>query len=386
MIRSAERRLLLGALPGLALGNFAIFSSPIYIGSLMDGLGFSADRAGLTSSVEIGAVALTCVVLSASLGSLPLRKLALGGIAGIVICNLVSAVLSDPWLLIGLRAGAGAGAGMCLAVAGALISRGADPDRMVGLLLVVNILIMAVMLTVLGHAKTLWMFTGFLAVFTALAVVLLPLLLLLSDDSAAETPRPGSHAVRQRMLLLGGLGLVAFFMFCLLEGSVWSFSERGGAALGLSDGDIGELLATSQLSGLVGGALAAFLGARLPRIFPILLGTLMMGLAGLVIYQTGSPLFYGVFLSVFSLGFFVAFPYLIGAFARLDSEGRWVARANGVNLMGGAMAPFVAASVVTSASYGVLGYFCMMLAMASLVLTLVFCLKLPGPVLTPASH
>ena len=50
------------ALAGFFIGNLAIFSLPLYLGGLMDGLGVNESQAGLICSLEIGAVAVACVI------------------------------------------------------------------------------------------------------------------------------------------------------------------------------------------------------------------------------------------------------------------------------------------------------------------------------------
>jgi predicted MFS family arabinose efflux permease len=97
-----------------------------------------------------------------------------------------------------------------------------------------------------------------------------------------------------------------------------------------------------------------------------------MGVASLVVYHTQSNLLFSIFLCSFTFGFFIAFPYLIGACARLDPHGYWAARASGANLLGVAFAPFMAGTIVSTASYQALGLLCFGLALICLALALVF--------------
>ncbi|MCZ6501014.1 MAG: MFS transporter [Gammaproteobacteria bacterium] len=368
-----ELQLMLGALAGFSLGNFAIFSAPIYIGSLIDGLGFNENQAGLTSTLEIGAVASTCVLLSRWLNRVSLRYLAISGVLLILVSNLVTFWLEDFLTITLTRVIAGTGAGLCLAATSALISRMADPDRIVGMMLAINTLIMIMVLSAMGYAKSLWMFNGFVGLFTLATLVLFPLLFLLPTEPFKKIQQDTSMpAETDPYLALGILGVGLLFLFCVIEGGVWAFSERSGTNLGMNDGDIGLLLALAQASGLGGAILAAIFGARIPRIYPIAVGILTMGTAGLVIYQTESQLIYGVFLCTFSFGFFIAFPYLVGACARLDADGRWAARANGVNLLGAATAPFLAANIVTASNYQTLGTMFFGLALFCLCLAVLF--------------
>ncbi len=368
-----EFKMISGALAGFSLGNFSIFSAPIYIGGLIDGLGFNENQAGLISTLEIGAVASTCILLSRWLSRVSLRYLAISGILLILVSNLVTFWLEDYLTITLTRIIAGTGAGLCLAATSALISRMADPDRIVGIILAINTLIMILMLSTMGYAKSLWMFNGFVGLFTLAALLLFPLLFLLPTEPfrkiQQDTVMP---AETDHHLALGILGVGLLFLFCVIEGGVWAFSERSGTNLDMAGGDIGLLLALAQASGLGGAILAAIFGARIPRIYPISVGILTMGMAGFIIYQTQSQLVYGVFLCTFSFGFFIAFPYLVGACARLDADGRWAARANGVNLLGAAIAPFLAANIVTATDYQTLGTVFFGLALISLCLAVFF--------------
>ncbi|NIB38403.1 MFS transporter [Pseudomaricurvus alkylphenolicus] len=358
---------------GISLSNFAIFSAPLYIGGLMDGFGFSERQAGSISTVEIGSIAGVCLLLSGTLSRIPLRYLAMTGAVLILAANLVTLLLDSYLSILIIRIIAGVGAGACLAATSALLSRMADPDRVMGMMLMINTVLMVIALTLMGYAKAHWMFGGFILLFTVVVLLSLPLIFFLPKQSITLSPigdqvSAGLHSNR----MLGVLGVSLLFVFCLIEGSIWSFSERSGTNLGISDGENGLLLALAQASGLLGAAAAAFYGDRISRRYPVVVGILLIGSAGMTIYQTTFQLVYAASLCIFSFGFFLSFPYLVGACARLDKHGRWAARANGINMLGAATAPLVAANIVSSYNYHSLGTFCLVLAAICLGMSMVF--------------
>ncbi|NKC00660.1 MAG: MFS transporter [Pseudomonadales bacterium] len=379
--RALEFRKIIAALPGIALGNFAIFTAPIYIGSLVDGLGYDERQAGLISTLEIGAVALTCLMLSNILNRLPLRRVSGVGIIIVVASNVLTYWADQIIQVATLRILAGLGAGLCLAIAGSLISRTTDADRTVGTLLAVNTLLMVVILMLLGWAKSIWMFNGYLAVYALLAGLLVPLLIFIPQRSG-DAPHSASIPPSEARIGLGLLGLATFTLFCVLEGGVWSFSERSGTQLGFTDPEIGMFLGLAQVAGLIAALIAAIFGARIPRIYPIITGIPLMGIAGFTIYQTASQAVYAISLALFLFGFFFAFPYLLGAFARLDIHGRWLARANGANLLGGAIAPAIAGSVVSTTDFQTLGIFLTGVATITAILAVSFSANLTRDTLT----
>ncbi len=112
---------ILASFGGVFAANFTIFMSPLYIGSLIDGLAFTEVQAGITSTLEIGMVALTCLLLSGSLAQLSLRYLAIAGAILMTMANLLTVFLDGYVAVVITRMVAGVGAGFALAVFGGMI-------------------------------------------------------------------------------------------------------------------------------------------------------------------------------------------------------------------------------------------------------------------------
>jgi predicted MFS family arabinose efflux permease len=364
-------KLISGILTGIVLSNLSIFSAPFYIGALIDGLGFTEIQAGLVNTFEISAVAGVTLIFAGYLGRISLRYLALSGAMIILLANLVTLTIEGYLPMLLIRTLAGTGAGLCLAASSSLLGRMEDPDRVMGIVLVCNTLTLILLLSIMGYAKEQWMFGGVIGLLTIVLLLLIPLMLLIpARSSITHKQATGSKIDPNRMIGFLGIGLL--IMFCIIEGGVLSFSERVAGNLGVSDRNIGKLLALAYAAGLMGALLVALLGNRISRIYPIFTGISLMGVASLVVYHTQSSLLFSIFLCSFTFGFFIAFPYLIGACARLDSNGYWAARASGANLLGVAFAPFMAGTIISTTNYQVLGIFCFCLALICLVLALIF--------------
>ncbi len=364
-----------GAISGSIISNFAIFAGPLYIGSLMDGLGFSEMEAGIVNTLELGAVAISCLLISGFLPRLSLRYLAMAGLGLALAGNLLCMLTTDHLLIMMLRTLAGIGAGFCLASSVSLLGRMADPDRMVAIIMIITVLLMIAVFPVMAYVKELWMYGGMMGLYSLMLVVMFPLFFYLPVKPHAGSAADGDPKVDKDYdprWVLGIMGVSLLIAFCVIESSVWTFSERSASFLGMTEADIGVVLAVAQAFGLLGGAMPAILGNRIPFIYPVVVGGLLIGLAGLSVYQTSSQLIYIVSMCIFCFGFFLAFPYLIGACSKLDDEGRWAARAFSLNMLGGAAAPFVAASVVAGWGYGALGVFCLIMALTCVAIAALF--------------
>lgn len=375
---SSDLRYSLEALAGFLIGNMTIFSSPLYIGALMDGLGADESQAGLVCSLEIGAVAVSCVLFSGWLDKLPLRTIGVAGVCLAVISNLLSLSQDALGYLSVLRICCGIGSGMCLAACSALISRASDPDRVAGAVVGLNTVLMVMVIAAIGFMKQRFMFDGVTGIYLiVLLLAFFPLLMLPGTATDIETHAPSKEQFDSRSIFrLGVFGVGLLFIYCVVEGSIWSFSERSGVNLGLTGARIGLLLAAAQVAGLCGAAVSAAAGKRIRRDIPLVTGSILMGMAGYLVYNTGQTWVYELSILGFSFAFFLGFPYLIGGCAMLDGEGRWAARATGINLMGAATAPFLAGNIITASGYGELGQFIIILALICAAGGLVFTAKL----------
>ena len=356
---SSDTRYSLEALAGFLIGNMTIFSSPLYIGALMDGLGADESQAGLVCSLEIGAVAVSCVLFSGRLDKLPLRRIGVTGVCLAAISNLLSLSQDTLGYLTLLRIFCGIGSGMCLAASSAVISRAFDPDRVAGIVVALNTILMAVVIAAIGYTKQHFLFDGVMGIYLlVLALAFIPLLMLPGEATDTHTDAPSAGQIDSRNIFqVGVFGVGLLFIYCVVEGSIWSFSERSGVNLGLTGSRIGMLLATASIAGLCGAAVSAVAGKRIRRDIPLAAGSVMMGIAGYLVYNTGQQWIYELSVLGFTFAFFLGFPYLIGGCAMLDREGRWAARANGINLIGAATAPFLAGNIIVASGYAELGWF-----------------------------
>ncbi len=371
---SSDLRYSLEALAGFLIGNLTIFSSPLYIGALMDGLGADESQAGLVCSLEIGAVAVSCVLFSGWLDKLPLRRLGIAGVCLAATGNLLSLSQDALVYLSVLRISCGIGSGMCLAACSAIISRASDPDRVAGTVVGLNTVLMVMVIAAISFMKQRFMFDGVTGIYLiVLVLAFFPLLMLPGTATGTEVHAPSKEQFDSRSVFrLGVFGVGLLFIYCVVEGSIWSFSERSGVNLGLTGTRIGLLLAAAQVAGLCGAAVSAAAGKRIRRDIPLVTSSIIMGISGYLVYNTGQTWVFELSILGFSFAFFLGFPYFIGGCAMLDGEGRWAARATGINLMGAATAPFLAGNIITASGYGELGLFIIILALICAAGGLVF--------------
>jgi predicted MFS family arabinose efflux permease len=148
------------------------------------------------------------------------------------------------------------------------------------------------------------------------------------------------------------LGASAFVF--LGSGSVWSFSERIGLAVGLSASSVTAAIGLTSLAGVV-GALAALAAAQMKREFLwAALASTIFGCSVCALALAASPLSYVVALSVLSFAFMFTTPFLTAIAVRVDASGGLAGAVQGVQMLTGAVAPFLGGALLMTGSFNAL--------------------------------
>lgn len=117
--------------------------------------------------------------------------------------------------------------------------------------------------------------------------------------------------------------MFAFLTFGFYTTDFFNYSERFGNARGLDPERIGLILAVTTAAGLPASLLVSWLGDRIGKVIPVLIG----GVAGLIaslllLLPEFGEIGFWVALTVFSLVWSFVYPYLLALFADIDPVGR----------------------------------------------------------------
>ena len=169
-----ERRDPPSLLPTAVAASVAGFSIahvlPFLVGSLMDGMGLDARRAGLLASAELGAMALGALAVAPRIGRLSRRALALGAGAALLVLHGSSAVADSFAQLLFLRTLAGLAEGCLYAVFVAVAAASIAPTRVYARVEGAGTLLWSGLFLIVPHVVALWQQRG---VFGTLFVVTL---------------------------------------------------------------------------------------------------------------------------------------------------------------------------------------------------------------------
>jgi hypothetical protein len=146
-----------------------------------------------------------------------------------------------------------------------------------------------------------------------------------STDRADSTTMTSGSSGSDLRTVFGPLVLMTFagmFLYSAAEQALWNFAYNLPIEAGVDPTLAARVLGFTAFMGLAGGAIAAALGVRLGRIFPIVLGCLL-SVSGRWLYissASSSTLLVGSLL--WGIGFYFVSPYQIGLVAAADRTGR----------------------------------------------------------------
>jgi MFS family permease len=351
--------LMAGVMGTLLVGNLLSSLSPMYIGALMQSLGFSEADAGLVMTVELVSVASSLTLLSRPLAGFAPFRLAAIGTAAVIAAQFASTFVAQLPVLLCVRVVSGVGASLTLLAASILISRRHDPDRYIAIAMVGTSLAFTGVMATCGVAVDRFGVLGFYMVAAATSLVLLPLFLVIRFDIDPIHPSAGTERQSPAFASRRGAIVIAFtfgiMVLTFVGQAAWSFAQRSGTNAGIPAAQIGVWLAGSNLLTVLGSVFAAWISSRITTIVPLLLGVLTTGLTCAVQVGAESTSAFEIPVLLNGLAFGFSTPFVFGTGARLDRSGAVVAYLNSAVLFTQAVTPLFAGELIEHSSYQSLG-------------------------------
>ena len=147
------------------------------------------------------------------------------------------------------------------------------------------------------------------------------------------------------------MALCAMMFYFTAQGVVWAYLFLIGLDGGLGEQEVANGLTISQFAGIGGALLAALMAHRYGRARPLAVG--ILGGAACLYFLVGafSFLVYTTAVVVYNFLWNLTHPFLLAAMASFDRTGRVVVYAVAMQMIGIAIGPGLAATVITEGEY-----------------------------------
>ena len=350
-VSSADRSAVIASAVLLTAAVAAILLiAPIVVGALITRYAFTPSQAGLTISVELGAMSLAALPALWWLPRWSWSRLLAGALLVMIAGNVACAFATTFATLAGLRFITGLAGGSVMVVCLAVIGMTSQTERNFGWWTIGQLLLGAIGLALLPRILPA---IGLPGLYLGLAGLLCACLVA-SRALPRRSPPANGSADGRRLLAPALLGLGAILCLYVALGGVWTYVERIGAAAGLAAERIGDDLTLASLCGIAGCLGSIVVGARFGRLRPLLIGYALIFGGAAALLGTLSPLRFLLAAGTFKFAWTFALPFILAGMATHDQSGRLMALANFMIGGGLALGPaIVAAGLGNPADYSV---------------------------------
>jgi MFS family permease len=322
---------------------------PGFVQGLVEYVGFDDRGAGYVASAEMFGLAATTILMTFTAHRVNWRKVIFWSLSVMFLANALCTMTTDLNTFVALRFIAGLGAGSLVSLSFAAVGLTRNPDRNFGLLIMWVLTYGAIVLWAMPSAYELAGINGAIWFFAVFPLTAMPFIRHLPVTGEAD-----HHVEADAVNLtarMKGMALFAMLAYFMAQGVVWAYLFLIGIAGGLSEQVVANGLMLSQFAGIGGAMLAAVIAHRFGRSPPLTIGILGGALCLYFLVGTFEFLVFAVAVCVYNFLWNLTHPFLLGAMASFDRRGRVVVYAVAMQMIGLAIGPGLAASVISEGEY-----------------------------------
>jgi len=342
---------------------------PAMIGVLVDQANLSESMAGWSASLNFIGAAAIGLLMSLRIHHLNLRQVGTLALALAFLAGLAAAFTAGPTItFLVVRTIGGVVLGAAYIAAASSFARYDGYERGFGVFVTLQFIISGMGLYIVPVFSAELGARGLFFAFAALDLVALTLARYLPDEVAAGERNDKSKSELHVLFTLAAiLAIAGFALFEAANNVQFTYIERFGVSLNISEHQIGMSLLVASLAGIPGAFTIVVIGHRFGTIRPLTLGIAISISGMLILLSSKTYLWY--FIGGCFMGFSWAYclPYIQSLLASLDRKGSAIAAGTSFSTLGSALGPGAAALVVTGGKYGNV----FMLSIALFVITFV---------------
>jgi predicted MFS family arabinose efflux permease len=331
-------------------GIFYINIMPAVVTGLKQGLGFTTQQAGFVSSANLYGASIGALVAVFIIKKINWRSWSYILLGMILAIDLMSVYVTNPNVMVVIRALHGLTGGLLVGIGFAIISRTSEPDKTFGYLLFIQWGLGGLGLMFIPNLVPLYgvgaLFYSLMA-FTLVSLCMLPFLTNYPVNEADK--KRNSEQVIKRIPLF--FTLFGIFLFQAANMGLFAYMIGIGKVEGLTLDFMSPALGMASWIALVGAFAVMVIGTKLGRAYPLLFGIIITALCSWLLHYSEIPEMYSVMNFIIGITWAFVLPYLFGMCAEFDKAGQYAAMGGFASKMGLASGPMVVALVIADENY-----------------------------------
>ena len=319
-------------------GLFYVNLGGAFLSAFVDGLGVGRDEAGLIVSANKYGAAAGALIAAFLVKNIPWRKAAAVLLVLMMVVDIISSQITSADNLIAIRFLHGTIGGISVGIGLSVIARTMNPDKIFGMLLVVQYSFGSVgiwtvprLVESFGHMAVF----GVLMLFSLMTLLILPFIPNVREAKSTNNP----FKINFSFLLVLALG--ALFLFQASNMGVADYAFELGKDIGLVNTEISNLLTVANIISISGGLLVYVIGTKYGRTIPLFIGVTISAIFTFLLHYSENITIYFIANTVTGIAWAFVIPYILGLCASFDSHGQMAALAGFVSKVGLATGPLV---------------------------------------------
>ena len=319
-------------------GLFYVNLGGAFLSAFVDGLGVGRDEAGLIVSANKYGAAAGALIATFLVKNIPWRKAAAVLLVLMMVVDIISSQITSADNLIAIRFLHGTIGGISVGIGLSVIARTINPDKIFGMLLVVQYSFGSVgiwtvprLVESFGHMAVF----GVLMLFSLMTLLILPFIPNVREAKSTNNP----FKINFSFLLVLALG--ALFLFQASNMGVADYAFELGKDIGLVNTEISNLLTVANIISISGGLLVYVIGTKYGRTIPLFIGVTISAIFTFLLHYSENITIYFIANTVTGIAWAFVIPYILGLCASFDSHGQMAALAGFVSKVGLATGPLV---------------------------------------------
>jgi predicted MFS family arabinose efflux permease len=331
-------------------GLFYVNILAALVDGLKSGLHFTTREAGFVAAANVYGAALGAFAAVFTVRLLNWRVVAVSALVGLIVLDLACTQITVSGVLIPARFIHGVIGGFLVGTSYGVFARTRAPDRVFGMLLVVQFGMGGLGVMILPRLAALYgaqvLFEA-LALFSLTALIMLPFLSDYPVQSQVETTTRKVSADWRPLLA----ALAAVVLFQCSNSSVSAYVIGLGRSFKLDLSTISATLGVSSWLAALGSLAVVLVGARFGRTAPILIGVALatVGMALYLVMKT--PFAYALASTLTGIAWSFTIAYLLGLCAAFDQSGRSAALGGFCSKLGLASGPALGGVLLEESRY-----------------------------------
>lgn len=349
-------------------GLFYVNLGGAFLSAFVDGLGVERDIAGFIVSANKYGAAFGALLATFVVKKIEWRHVLRILFFGLIIVDLISTQINNPQALILLRFFHGTIGGLSVGFGLSVIARTYNPDKVFGMLLVVQYSFGSIGIWSVPRLVELFGYSavfGALIVFTLMAILILPFVPNVPNSSQDKSPSNIFNIPIDRFLFLALAGL---FLFQASNMGVADYAFELGKDIGLENTEISNILTIANVISISGGALVYLIGTKFGRTIPLIFGISLSAIFTFLLHYSDNVSIYFVANTVTGIAWGFTIPYILGLCSTFDTHGQMAALAGFISKMGLASGPLIGSLFIIEYGIG----FIINVAFISLLVAMVF--------------